>query len=303
MELYKRSIEKKRGIISILKKETLMWLLLVPTVFSIVICQWNPVIKGFYMSFFHTSGYDIAGFAGLENYKNVLTDTMFLSTLKNMVEYVVWSLVIGFLPPLVIAIMLNELVHGKQLFKVLLYVPVIAPSLAVSIIWMNMYSPASGGLLNSFLIKLGFPIQNWLLNPTMTIPLIIISCTWNNFASTMILYLAALQTMSQDLYEAAVLDGAGIWRRITKITLPHLAPTMLLLFVRQVIGIFQIMEQPLVMTDGGPNNASLTLNLTAYKMSFQYMQVDRALALGVVSFLFLIVATLFYFKIEKKLGE
>lgn len=287
----------------VVRNEALMWLLLLPTVFTLILCHWNPIFRGMITSLFQTKGFKIVEFVGLQNFKNVLTDTMFLATLSNTVQYVIWSFVIGMLPPLAIAIALNEVAHFKQGFKVLTYLPAIAPGLAASLIWVNMFSPAPGGMLNVMLDALGLPASQWLLNEKLTIPLIVVSMTWKGYGTTMLLYLSSLQSVSQNLYEAAVIDGAGIWKRIFKITIPHLGPTMLLMLVNQVIGVFQIFDQPLVMTDGGPNNASLTLGLTSYKMAFSYMQVDRSMALGTVSFFILLVATLFYFWMQKKLED
>lgn len=286
-----------------LKNETLMWLLLLPTVFTLILCHWNPIFRGMMTSLFQTRGFKLVEFVGLLNFKNVLTDTMFLQTLSNTFQYVFWSLVIGVIPPLAIAIAVNEVVHFKQGFKVLTYLPAVAPALAASIIWMNIFSPSSGGMLNIFLNWIGLPASKWLLNENLTIPLIVISMTWKGYGATMLLYLSSLQSVSQDLYEAATIDGAGVWKRLFKITIPHLGPTMLLMLVNQIIGVFQIFDQPLVMTDGGPNNASLTLGLTSYKMAFSYMQVDRSMALGTVSFFILLIATLFYFWMQKKLED
>ena len=280
-----------------------MWLLLIPTVFALILCHWNPIFRGMITSLFQTKGFKIVEFVGLQNFKNVLHDTMFIKTLFNTFQYVLWSLVIGILPPLALAIALNEVAHFKQGFKILTYLPAIAPGLAASLIWVNIFSPAPGGMLNVMLDSMGLPISQWLLNEKLTIPLIVVSMTWKGYGVTMLLYLSALQSVSQDLYEAAVIDGAGIWKRIFKITIPHLSPTMLLLVVQQIIGVFQVFDQPLVMTDGGPNNASLTLGLTSYKMAFSYMQVDRSMALGTVSFFILLIATLFYFRMQKKLED
>ncbi len=289
--------------LAVLKNETLMWLLLLPTVFTLILCHWNPIFRGMLTSLFQTRGFKLVEFVGLLNFKNVLTDTMFLQTLSNTFQYVFWSLVIGVIPPLAIAIAVNEVVHFKQGFKVLTYLPAVAPALAASIIWMNIFSPSSGGMLNIFLNWIGLPASKWLLNENLTIPLIVISMTWKGYGATMLLYLSSLQSVSQDLYEAATIDGAGVWKRLFKITIPHLGPTMLLMLVNQIIGVFQIFDQPLVMTDGGPNNASLTLGLTSYKMAFSYMQVDRSMALGTVSFFILLIATLFYFWMQKKLED
>lgn len=296
-------VKKIGGKLTVVRNESLMWLLLVPTVFTLILCSWNPIIRGMYTSFFRTRGFSVVEFVGLQNYINVINDTMFIKTLVNTFSYVFWSLLIGILPPLALAIALNETIHFKEGFKILMYLPAVAPGLAASIIWMNMYSPASGGMMNSILSMLHLPISKWLLNEKLVIPLIVISMTWKGYGTTMLLYLSSLQSLSQDLYEAAVIDGAGLWRRIITITIPHMAPTLLLMIVNQIIGVFQVFDPPLVMTDGGPNNASLTLGLTSYKMAFSYMQVDRSMALGTVSFLILLVATIFYFKMQKKLED
>lgn len=283
------------------RNQAFMWLLLLPTLSALILCHWNPIIRGMMTSLFSTKGFKLVEFVGLENFKNVLNDTMFLQTLINTFEYVIWSIVIGALPPLILAIAINEVVHFKEGFKIITYLPTIAPALAASLIWVNIFSPAPGGMANIVLNALGLPASQWLLNENLTIPLIVVSMTWKGYGATMLLYLSALQSLNQDLYEAAVIDGAGIWKRLFKITLPHLSPTILLMLINQIIGVFQIFDQPLVMTDGGPNNASLTLGLTSYKMAFSYMQVDRSMALGTVSFFILLIATLFYFKMQKKL--
>ena len=286
-----------------LKSQFLMWILLIPTVFVLIYCHWTPVFRGMYMSFFHTKGYSVTDFCGLENYKNVLTDTMFLQTLWNTVQYVVWSLVMGAIPPIILAIFMQEVIHGKGVIRFLSYLPSVTPGLAATVVFMSIFSPAPGGLLNYFLGNFGIEPQTWIQDAKMAIPLIVLTMSWSGIPGTVLYYLASLQSVNQDLYEAAMIDGATVWKRCLKITLPHLGPMTLLLWVRQTIGVFQIMQQPLVMTDGGPNNASLSLNLTAYKMAFQYGQVDRALALGTVSFVFLLVFSIFYFKMDKKLNN
>lgn len=165
----------------------------------------------------------------------------------------------GYWLPIVVAIMLNELVHFRGTFKVLMYLPVIIPGLAVSLIWYFFYQPGEAGVLNQIILNLGGQARMWLQNAKETIPLIVASMTWRGFGSTVIFYLAALQGINQELYEAAMMDGAGILKRITTITLPHMSSVALLMLVKQIIGIFQISQEPLAMTGGGPNGASLWL--------------------------------------------
>ena len=292
---------KRKTILT--KADVIAWLLLTPMLLMLIYTKWTPVVKGIYTSFFNTRGFELDGFVGFENYKNVLNDTLFLQTLLNTVWYVVWSLIIGFLPPIVIAMLLNEVVHGKSAFKMLTYLPNMIPGLSVALIFTCVYSPNPGGLLNTVLSWMDIAPKEWLLDGALVIPLIVFSMTWNSYAGTALIYLTALQGVSQDLYEAAMIDGAGIWKRLFKITIPQIAPIILLMFVRQIIAVFQVMQQPLVMTDGGPMNASMSLNLSAYKMAFSYMQVDRALALGTISFIILVIITIFYFRMDKKLND
>ncbi|MEG2583884.1 MAG: sugar ABC transporter permease, partial [Oscillospiraceae bacterium] len=124
------------------------WLMLLPGLFLLYFMVWRPVVVGAGLSLFELKGYEPVKFIGLANYKRVLTDTLFIKTLFNTVQYVVWSLVIGFLPPIIVAIMLNEMVHGKAFFKFAIYFPVIVPTVAVSLIWYFLYQPDPNGLLN-----------------------------------------------------------------------------------------------------------------------------------------------------------
>ena len=239
----------------------------------------------------------------MKNYINVITDTVFIKAFMNSLEYVFWSFVLGYLPPLVIAIVVNEMVYGKSAVKFMTYLPTIVPSVAASLMWYFMFQPGSGGVFNSIFNMIGIDNLQWLLDKKLTIPLIIVSVTWKSFGTAMVVYLANLQTLDQSLYEAAAIDGASVLTKVRLITFPHLYPIMLLSAIRQIIGIFQIMQQPLIMTAGGPDNASLSLGLQAYFYGFKYLKAGNALALGVIMFLLVISFTLFYFRVQKKLSE
>ena len=179
----------------------------------------------------------------------------------------------------------------------------IVPTVATTLIWYFLYLPGDDGILNMMLRAVGLPNSEWLQNQSMTIPLIIVSMTWRGCGSSMIMYLATLQGVNQELYEAAHIDGAGFFVKLRYITLPYLAPITMLLLVRQIISIFQIMVEPMAMTGGGPNNASLSLGLQSYNYAFVFFQPERALSLGVITFLILMVVTVFYFKLNKSLEE
>ncbi|MBP3361217.1 MAG: sugar ABC transporter permease [Clostridia bacterium] len=293
----------KRKISSIIKHNASGWALLIPSLILFVMIVWRPILIGITYSTFRLQGFTPVEFVGLKNFSDVLTDTNFIQTLKNTVAYVFWSLVIGFPLPFICAVMLNELVHMQGYFKVTTYLPVIIPSIATCLIWRLVYMDGEGGLLNMMLYYLGISPMGWLSNKNMVIPLIIVAMSWNTFGSTLIMYFASLQGINQELYEAARLDGAGFFNRIRFVLLPHMKGMLLLMLIRQIIGVFNVTEQPLTMTGGGPNNASMSLGLTNYFYAFKYGQYDKSLALGVITFLMLLVLTFIYFGLDKRIEE
>lgn len=253
-----------------------------------------------YYSLFDLVGFEPKNFVGLKNYKIILTNTQFLKTLINTLEYTLFYIIFGYIPPIIVAIMLSEARVGKKSLKFSVYFPTIVPGIAATMIWKLMYKPDMSGLLNGVLGAMGFEPLMWLNSATMVIACIVISTAWNGLGGNMLYYFAALQGINSELYEAAVIDGAGVFKRIWHVTLPQISGVMLLMFVRSVIIVFQTMEAPLVMTDGGPNGASLTLGLQAYRYAFENYQVSNSLALGVVEFLMLIGLTVLYFKMQKR---
>lgn len=286
--------------ITLLKRNISGWVLILPSLFLFFFIIWRPIVIGILYSFFKLRGFTPVEFVGLDNFRDILSDTNFLQTLLNTIKYVFWSLIIGFPLPFICAVFLNELIHMKGVFKVLTYLPVIIPSIAMSMIWTNVYMDGSNGMLNMLLSLIGVEPMKWLSNKDFVIPGIVIAMTWQGFGSTMIIYIASLQGVNQDLYEAARLDGAGFFGRFAHITLPHMKGIMLLMAIRQIISVFSITEQPLAMTGGGPNGASMSLGLTNYFYAFKYGQYDKSLALGVVTFCILIVLTFVYFGLDKR---
>lgn len=298
-----KTTKKGSGVKGLLQRNLTAWILLLPSVLLFYFFVWRPIGVGIVYSFFKLKNYIPVEFVGFDNYKAVLGDTLFVKTLTNSVKYVLWSFVIGYIPPILLAVLINEIVHMNSFLKASIYFPAICPAVAAALIWYFMYLPGESGILNMILAKFGIAPQQWLQNAKLTIPLIIVMATWQGMGSSMLLYLASLQGVNQELYEAAKIDGAGIPRRFTTVTMPAIFPIMLLAFVRQIIGVFQTMTEPMTMTDGGPNNASVTLNLQAFKYAFKSFQPERALALGVVTFIILLVVTCFYFRMQDKLGE
>ena len=297
-----KTIKKRRKSVWIPnKRDFSAWVLILPALILIYLCIIRPQILGTYWSFFDMKGYKVQEFVGLENYRTVIADSMFLKTLWNTCQYVLWSIVIGFFLPILIAILLNEMVHFRNTARVLIYFPSILPIAGVSLLWYFMYYPDAGGLLNMVGGLFGMDPYVWLQDSRWTIMYIVISMTWSGCGAAVIYYFAALQGVNRELYEAAIIDGAGFIRRIRTITMPHIAGIALLFLIRQIIGVFSVMEQPLQMTDGGPNGASTTLGLLAYKYGFVSIKPDLAMAVGVIMFVILIVITCFYFYLDKRI--
>lgn len=299
--MLKRTSKRTKSIWIPTKKDVSAWILIIPALLLIYLCVLRPQIMGTYWSFFKMKGYKVQEFVGLDNYKTVIADSMFMKTLWNTCQYVLWSILIGYFLPIIIAIFLNEIVHLRNTARVLIYFPSILPAAGVALLWYLMYYPDAGGLLNMVGSLFGAEPYVWLQDSRWTILYIIISMTWSGYGSTVLYYFAALQGVNRELYEAAIIDGAGFVRRIRTITLPHIAGISLLFLVRQIIGVFSVMEQPLQMTDGGPNGASTTLGLLAYKYGFVSIKPDLAMAVGVIMFLILAVVTCFYFYLDKKI--
>lgn len=298
-----KDISKSNKRILPTRRDLSAWILILPALILIYLFVLRPQIMGTYWSFFNMRGYKVQDFAGLKNYRIILSDTMFSKTLWNTCQYVLWSIVIGYFLPIVIAVLLNEIVHFRNTCRVLIYFPSVLPMAGVALLWYFMYYPDAGGMLNMILQAFGKEPYIWLQDPKWTIALIIISMTWSGCGASVIYYFAALQDVNRELYEASIIDGAGFLRRVRTITLPHIAGISLLFLVRQIIAVFSVMEQPLQMTDGGPNNASMSLGLLAYRYGFVSIKPNLAMAVGVVMFLILAVITCFYFYLDKKIDK
>lgn len=286
-----------------LKADCSAYILLIPALILLLILVWRPIYSGFVMSLHKMQGYNMTEFVGLDNYKAIIHESLFKTAVWNSVKYVFWSLIIGFIPPIFIAIMMCELRKCKGFVKFAVYFPGICPAIVTSLLWALMYEPSAGGLLNTFITHLGMEPNGWLNDQTKTIMYIIVSMSWAGFGSAAILYLATLEGLPKELFEAAIIDGASIFQRIRYITLPQMSGIVLLMLIRNISGVFQIMEQPLAMTGGGPNNASLSLGLLGYRYGFVYFQIDKAVTVGFITFALLFAITLVYFRVEKKVSE
>lgn len=297
---YETNLKRKRGfgaaIIKTVRRDWAGWLMLAPCVLVFLIFSWQPIISTIRTSFYETNGMNTVEFVGLENYISVVTDSNFLKTVINTCEYSLWCLVFGVIPPIIISIFLNEIMFMKGYLRAAIYLPNMIPAVAISLMWTIMFDPSEGGLLNMFIGALGLEPSAWLNNPDHTIKLIVLSMTWSGMGSKIIMYIADLQSVNRDLYEAATLDGAGIFSRIKNVTLPHMSGLIKVMLLLTIINSFKIYVEPLAMTGGGPNYASQTLTMLIQDYAFLYFRADKAAAVGVLLGMVLVIFSILYFK-------
>lgn len=274
---------------------------LLPALVVFGVFQWYPILNNFVLAFQeYTPGLDPT-WVGFANYQAVLGDERLWLALQNTAAYVGICLVIGFVLPVVVAIAISLLRRGKGFFRLAIYVPNIIPAIATYIIWGWIFNPQFG-LLNQIGGWLGGDPVNWLTDKNLVLFSLAIMATWAGFGSTAVLYMASLTAISPDLYEAAEIEGANVWQRIRFITLPSIMPTIQLMFILQLLATFQLLQEPFVMTAGGPNDGSLSVALLSYQYAMQNIEFGKAGALGSLLFL-LLVGLSFYYVRSSRLAE
>ncbi|MDI7277579.1 MAG: sugar ABC transporter permease, partial [Anaerolineae bacterium] len=235
------------------------------------------------LTFFNTDLLTTFEFAGLQNYARLAGDRLFLKSLSVTAYYVSLSVPIQVCAALSIALLLNQRqVHLVGLWRTLYYMPSIVSGIAVSILWLWIFNPQFG-LLNYLLGLLGIQGPRWVYSERWAVPSLAIMAAWGA-GSNMLLYLAGLQGIPTHLYEAASIDGASALRRFWSVTLPMLSPTIFFNLVMTLIGAFQVFTQAFVMTEGGPNNATLTVVLFLYRKGFHELRFGYASAVAWVLF-------------------
>ncbi len=272
------------------------WLIMLPTILLFAFFVWEPLLESIRLSLYTAKGIRLIEFIGFENYIKVFKHPDFLAAFANTFKYIIWSLLIGFVVPIVIAVLISETVHLKGFFRVGVYFPNIMPGLATVLIFGYFFRPGNTGVLNILLEKIGIEPMIWLTNPKLTIPLIVLAMTWKGAGSTALIYMAGISNINPELYEAATIDGAGILHRMKYITVPSIFALGKTLLILQIIAVFQIIYEPLVMTNGGPNNASISIMQLVYNYAFRDFNYPMAAALSVMMCIVLVILSGLYFK-------
>lgn len=282
-------------------RQIVAYLFLLPAIVAFAIFAWYPILSSIQMSFQDVSLTGESEWVGLKNFELMLKDPATGIIWKNALEFTLWSLILGFLVPVVIAILVREMRRGSGFFRIVYFLPTVVPAAVSVIIWRFMYDP-DAGVLNAFLKSFGAARLLWLQDPSLAKPALIAVMTWAGFGTTALIYLASLQDISQELYEAAELDGASVMRRIRHIALPHLYPVMSLMFVLQIIAVVQIFTEPFLLTNGGPGRETLTPAAYIYNRAFIRTNMGYASAWSVTMIVVLAVFSIIYRVVNSRLN-
>jgi multiple sugar transport system permease protein len=237
---------------------------------------------------------------GGRNYAETLRDPEFWNAVRNTAYFVLVGGPLSMLASLGAALLLNaRLLRAKGVFRTVYFAPVVTTLVAVAIVWRYLYHPRYG-FLNYALGAVGIGPVDWLGDPRWSMPAIILLAVWKNFGYNMLILTAGLQSIPDELYEAAQVDGAGAWRRFLHITLPGLAPTLLFAGVITMIGYFQLFSEPYVMTQGGPLRSTTSVMLLMYEEGFRWWRMGRASAIAFLLFAIVLAGTLLQLRLRRE---
>ena len=271
------------------------WLLLLPAMSLLVLFTHYPAIANLWHSFHSTARANHPSvFVGLDNYRSMVEDPIFWQALKNNLWYAVGTIPLSIALALLMAIWVNNRIPGRGILRLAYFTPTILPMIAVANIWLFFYTPQYG-LLEQFLGWLGFAGHNWLGTRSTALPALMVVAIWKEAGFFMIFYLAALQSMSPQLAEAAAIEGASRAYFFRRVTFPLLMPTTLFVLVNAVINAFRMVDHVVVMTRGGPDNATELLLYYIYEVGFRFWDSSYAAALTMVLLAILAVVALLQF--------
>lgn len=298
----KVSTKKKKNYKALVKKNLLAWFIMLPSLILFAFFVWTPLIKNVILSFF--SDYSFKEFVGFKNYQALFQDVSFIAALKNTFKYIFWSLLIGFLVPMIIGFLLSEVIHAKGFFRVCIYIPCMISGIAVVFLFKNVYGDETYSILNVILKAFGGTPRKWASDPNIIIPLIVIAMTWKGAGGTALIYLSNFQQIDSSLYEAARMDGAKPFQRFARVMMPQMRNTILTLLVLQIISVFQVFYEPLVIGNwGGPLDSSMSLMLLAYKFAFNDLEFAKGAAASIFLALIILAFTLAYFALVRYLNK
>ena len=270
------------------------YLFLAPALTVLGLTVFWPAIQALYLSF-TSYGFDVTQpplWIGLENFQELLSDRTFWITVKNTLLYLIGVVPLLASLPLLLAILVNQKLRGMRWFRVAYYTPVVISMVVAGIAWRWLY--AENGFFNQILMGLGLTESGipWLTSPALAMPSVMVVTIWKGLGYYMVIYLAGLQTIPPDLYEAAAIEGSDGWRKHWDITFPLMRPYIFLVTVISAIAATKVFEEIYIMTQGGPLNSSKTIVYYVYELAFQELELSYACTVGLALFLVILALSI-----------
>jgi len=271
------------------------YLFISPWIVGFLILTAGPMLAAFVLSFMNYDVVSTVEFVGIQNFVDLFThDSLFWTALRVTMLYVIVSVPLGIGFSFAIALLLNQRLAGLRFLRTIYYLPSLVSGVAVSLLWLWIFQP-DFGILNAALRVVGIQGPKWLFSEQWALPALIVMSLWG-VGGPLFIYLAALQSIPTNLYRAASVDGASWWQRFRYVTVPMMTPILFFNLVMGVIASFQTFTQAYVMTQGGPNHATLFYILYLYQNAFQYLKMGYASALALILFLIILLMTLVIFR-------
>lgn len=286
-----------------LRSDLSAWVLMLPTLILFAFFVWAPLLETVRMSFYEVNGTELVKFVGFENYRKLSIQPAFNIAWVNTVKYTLCSLVVGLAVPVILAALITEMTHFRGFFRLATYYPNVIPGIAAVMIYSIFFTSGESGVLNILLGKIGIGPVAFLTNKTWVIFWIVVAMTWKAAGSTALVYMSSMAGISPDLYEAATIDGASPMRRFFSITMPTILKTGKTMLILQILAVFQILYEPMMMTNGGPNNASISIMQLVYKLAFEQLKMSQAAALSVEVCIILIILTVIYYAVANSVEK
>jgi len=283
------------------------WGFVAPALIALAVFFVVPVVSSLLLSLTDFDIYALADLSnlrwiGLENYARLLGNPLFWQAMKNTVLFAVIGVPLSIAASLGAALLLNaRTVKWRPMWRVIFFAPFVTTLVATAVLW-NYLLNTRYGVINWALTSLGLPAVDWLGDPTTSIPAILLFVVWKTFGYNMLIFLAVLQTVPDELHEAARIDGAGPWSRFRHVTLPAIAPTLLLVSIISVAGFFQLFAEPYVMTQGGPAQSTVTVLYFMYEEGFKWWNLGSASAVAFVLFVCIFAVTMLQLAVSRRLG-
>ena len=284
------------------------WWFVAPALLVIAVFFFLPIVAAFLISLTDFDIYALADlanlrFVGFGNYLKLLQTPSFWQALGNTLYFVAAGVPLSIGASLGAALLLHSrLARFKPFFRTALFAPVVTTLVAVAVIWRYLFNTRYG-LLNYALGGLGIDPIDWLGDPHWAMPAIILFAVWKNFGYNMIIFLAGLQSIPEELYEAARIDGASVWRQFRSVTLPMLSPVVMLVGILTIAGYFQLFAEPYVMTQGGPLQSTVSVLYFMYEEGFKWWNLGSASAVAFVLFLLIFAVTALQLRGKRWIGE